>query len=175
MNVKVFFILVWVNLLCSVAFGQGSFNPGTEPAGFGGVPWGTPVSAFPGLAPDPVTPGLTMLGKLYPENTPATMTGPFSAGIEAYVKQGDVMEYEGVPVDEINYLFKNGRFYSVMILTRGQEAFDALSDALTAVYGQAEAEDAASMDGSWRGEKTQIRLDMIVGGAVNMTISSIEE
>jgi len=87
-----------------------------NPDGFGGIAWGTPATDLRQL-------------------TPAGGAGE-EEGEELYLRQDEVVSLAGVPVERVEYRFRDGRFVrAVVILGGGVEQGQAMKRALFADYG----------------------------------------
>lgn len=107
-----------------------------EPAGYGGLQWGTTS-----------TDGLELL-----EEDPNNLD-------RIFVRFPDNMSLGGVEVYDIEYLYNfMDEFYRVVVRTTGAPKFNRLSSYLSEVHGPAH-ENLPDGGRVWRGETTRIQLD----------------
>ncbi|MDP2924293.1 MAG: hypothetical protein Q8O30_11360 [Candidatus Omnitrophota bacterium] len=175
MNKKILTIILCSLLLHISISAQDKFKAGSEPTGFKGMQWGTHISAFSGMELTESTPGNAAFGKIYPGTTLPKMPG--TTAEKSYRNENDLLQIEGVSLDEINYLFRNDKFSGVIIVSHGREAFEQLKKALFAKYGEGKFETSAGSPIGvyvWQGEKTKVMLTLIIGDAVGLLISSME-
>ena len=116
---------LWLIGLVVLLFGfQGSlvfaelnnFKPGSEPDGFRGIKWGTDIS--------------TLKDMEYLEANPAY------GGVKAYTRKGDDPRLGGVNLTTIEYCFWRGKFFMVVIGTKGFVNWTGLKDAVLEKYGK---------------------------------------
>jgi hypothetical protein len=91
------------------------FKAGAEPAGFGGIRWGTELSALNGLE--------------------YLRTDPSYGGIDFYVRKGDTLTMGKVKLRTIQYGFLKGKFYAGITMTQGLSNCNSLRDNLFESYG----------------------------------------
>jgi len=92
------------------------FKPGGEPQGFRGLRWGNDIAIF-----DP-------LHKFEPIKIVGSAT--------FYHRQGEVLQWGQANLQEIIYIFWDGRFANVLIKTFGYDNFAKLKAGVFAQYGQ---------------------------------------
>jgi hypothetical protein len=85
--------------------------------GFRGIKWGTDISALKA--------GFTKVNIF--------RGGP--ADVEAYKRASDELKVAGVEVDNISYMFRNGKLVSVAVDFRGLANFERLSAYCSKLYG----------------------------------------
>ncbi len=117
------------------------FKPNSEPDGFDGIKWGTPLSevksdmAESRSISDPAEPNVKI--KIY------------------YTKRGDPLKLGDAQLDKIEYVFWRGKFAEARINATGPENFDRLKKFLFEKYGTVNKSQGAYF---WDGSVTQIFL-----------------
>ena len=176
MNKRIVIIISCLLLIPFSLSAQDRFKPGSEPNGFNSMRWGANISSFTDLEPSGSLPGETSLRLLYPEYTRPPEPFPEAAG-KSYVRESDILKFEGVSIDEISYTFKNDKFCCVFISGRGEETFQQLTDVLIAKYGEAQFDNpSGSFFGGycWKGNETEINLIFGAGDFVALQIASVK-
>ena len=171
MNKKITATIIFALLMPLFLFAQDSFKPGSEPTGFKGVQWGTPQSSFSRLR-FTNSAGAT----LYPDAPPYPKS-PADSPEKSYVKDNELLEFEGVSVNEINYTFYNDKFSGVFIVGQGRQKFDQLKAVFFAKYGEANKESSTGIPVggyTWQGNKTIVRLMLTFTDGFMVGLSSVE-
>lgn len=140
--------------MANSAFCQSKFKKRSQPNGFRGIEWGEDLFKFSDMEfKDEI----------------------LRIGIKIYIRKNDIMLFQGIEVKEINYNFWEEQFLGVDIVAYGQENFKKFKKSLFAKYGKAKLESMGYMKGySWQGEKTRIMLNVFIGDAVIVSMTSIE-
>jgi hypothetical protein len=89
------------------------FKPGTEPTGFRGIPWGTPVDELSGMK--------------YVQTD--------EDRLEIYFREGDELQIGRAKVEKIAYQFWKGKFFGVEISAKDLRNCSALRDAVFEMFG----------------------------------------
>ena len=143
MKIKTIFIMI-----LTAAWGSGhllpaaDFRPGSEPDGFRGIAWGTPLSRLPGFE--------------------LVRYEDLAGGVEVqvYTRPGDDLTWDGVPLTAIEYYFYRGRFYRAGLFVNGGDAWNRFRAALFRRYGAGALQPPE--DGreiwAWRGKETTMTL-----------------
>jgi hypothetical protein len=78
-----------------------------------------------------------------------------------YVRSGDEMQFEGVPVDQIGYQFTDGYFTGVLVFTQSMDRSRALFNALQKAYGAPVPHPQKAEARVWRGQRTRAELQVV--------------
>ncbi len=89
------------------------FKPGSEPTGFRGIKWGTPISELPGMK----------------------HVSTDEDRVETYFKEGDELRIGRAKVEKIGYQFWKGRFLGVEISAKESKNCGALREAVFETFG----------------------------------------
>jgi hypothetical protein len=89
------------------------FKPGSEPTGFKGIKWGTPLNEVQGMK----------------------FVSTDEDGVETYSKEGEELKIGPAKVEKIAYQFWKGRFFGVEISAKESKNCTALRDAVLDIFG----------------------------------------
>jgi len=131
-----------------------------NPEGFGGIAWGTPAAELPQLTP---------------------ADGAEAEGETLYVRQDEVTSLAGVPVERVEYRFRDGRFVrAVVYLGGGAPQGQAMKQALFKDYGAVGPFMAAAPVGPaggatfkeyrWQFERGTVALSLDGGGEQQLLV-----
>jgi hypothetical protein len=115
-----------------------SFQPGSEPYGLGGIPWGTDISTLQGME--------------------HYRTDKSYGGIEFYLRKGEALRISGETFQKVQYGFWGGKFYVGMIKTDGVADWNALKKAILKHYGEGAKVFKNREEYLWTGEDVTIAL-----------------
>jgi hypothetical protein len=115
-----------------------TFQPGSEPYGLGGIPWGMNISSLRGLE--------------------HYRTDKSYGGIEFYLRKGEALRIGGETFQKVQYGFLGGRFYVGMIKTDGTERWIALKKAIFKHYGEGARTFKNREEYLWTGEEVIMAL-----------------
>jgi hypothetical protein len=137
-----FFGIVFI-VLCmgGFSFSQplNNFKPGSEPDGFGGIKWGTDLSAL--------------------KNMKFSRSDPSYGGIDIYLRLEEGSTIGMVRLKNIEYLFWKGKFSGVCIITEGSTESKSLREAVFEVFGKGSKPHADQEYYVWDGESTLMALE----------------
>ena len=114
------------------------FQPGSEPYGLGGIPWGTDISTLQGME--------------------HYRTDTSYGGIEFYLRKGEALRIGGETFQKVQYGFWGGKFYVGMIKTDGVADWNALKKAISKHYGEGAKAFKNREEYLWTGEDVIIAL-----------------
>ena len=114
------------------------FQPGSEPYGLGGIPWGTDISTLQGME--------------------HYRTDTSYGGIEFYLRKGEALRIGGETFQKVQYGFLGGKFYVGMIKTDGITRWNALKKAIVKHYGEGAKTFKNREEYLWTGEDVIIAL-----------------
>jgi hypothetical protein len=129
-------------LLCSALIPVCGFCFQNEPEGFGGIQWGTDISA--------VTNMILVLEK---------PNDPIRGDLKMYQKQNEVMTMGRATLNQVGYIFFKDKFISAQILTEGSSNFLGLKDYAFELFGKGEQSDQSFEQYFWFGNKSRIKLN----------------
>ena len=129
-------------LLCSALIPVCGFCFQNEPEGFGGIQWGTHISA--------VTNMILVLEKA---------NDPIRGDLKMYQNQDQVMTEGRATLNRIGYIFFKDKFMSAQILTEGSSNWLGLKDGAFEIFGKGEQPDQNFEQYFWFGNKSRIILN----------------
>lgn len=132
-------IILFMGLPIAASGGSDAFKPGSEPDGFRGIKWGTDI--------------LTLKGMQLIEDD----------GLEKYYKKReDNLKMGDSQLSEITYGFRDGKFATVIIRTKGYANYGHLKDACFEKFGKGwrtEADERSDIQSfAWFGDTTWVIL-----------------
>jgi len=108
-----------------------------EPDGFGGILWGTPINAV-----------ADRIEKRVPAGEMFSMV----------TLKNENLKLGGAELSTIQYIFRDGRFFSVLARTEKAANFEALKTHLFNTYGPPDQPNEKAAMYQWKGEITSMRL-----------------
>ena len=129
-------------LLCSALIPVCGFCFQNEPEGFGGIQWGTHISA--------VTNMILVLEKA---------NDPIRGDLKMYQNQDQVMTEGRATIKKAGYIFFKDKFMSAQILTEGSSNWLGLKDGAFEIFGKGEQSDQSFEQYFWFGNKSRIKLN----------------
>lgn len=137
-----------VIVCCAIAAGCGQGAPRkpreplkNEPAGFGGIAWGTEIGKLPpGMVEDRMSDFMHR-----------------TAGMRLYRKEKEDVDLGGALLSKVQYAFYKGRFYMAIVEFHGAGNFDRILASLSGKHGAGTRERREDAVG-WTGEKVDILL-----------------
>jgi hypothetical protein len=132
-------IILFMALPIAALGGSDAFKPGSEPDGFRGIKWGTEISTLKGM-------------ELIKDE-----------GLEKnYQKKEDNLTMGASQLSDITYVFRGGKFITVIIRTKGEVNYAHLKDACFEKFGKGwrkEADEKLDIQSfAWFGEATWVTL-----------------
>ena len=132
-------IMLFMALPIAAVEVSSEFKPGSEPDGFRGIKWGTDISTLRGM-------------ELRKDDGPE----------KYYQKKDDNMTLGASQLSEITYGFKDGKFESLIIHTKGYVNYGHLKDACFEKFGKGwrtEADERLDIQSfAWFGDITWVSL-----------------
>jgi hypothetical protein len=128
--------LLYSALILLVATGVSAFQ--NEPDGYGGIVWGTDISALKGMK--------------------AAGVRPDSPDTKIYIRDGDILRFGGVDLKGIEYEFFKGKFLSVTLKVKDLVHYIALKNEAFEKYGHGKELHPAAERYFWDGATSQIYL-----------------
>jgi hypothetical protein len=129
-------------LLCSALIPVCGICFQNEPEGFGGIQWGTDISALK-----------TMLLVLQKAND------PIRGDLKIYQNQDQVMTEGRATLKKVSYVYFKDKFMSAQILTEGSNNWLGLIDGTFEIFGKGEQPDQRIEQYFWFGNKSRIILN----------------
>lgn len=121
-----------------ILFSVNAFAFQNEPDGYGGIVWGTDISALKGMK--------------------AAGGRPDSPDTKIYIRGGDMLRFGGVDLKGIEYEFFKGKFLSVTLKVKDLAHYIALKNEAFEKYGHGKELHPAAERYFWDGATSQIYL-----------------